>query len=197
MMERIGGWLAEAGPLTIVGFCAIGAGLLLLCLWHLNKPESPSASIVRLDRDEFGNTFRRFEPAPTGKHADVRLARDTGHVGRRRYAGTEDEGTRRLWPTTSAARSRVVTIGPEGIEDGDHARTARRIRQVEEEHVEEESREDRERREDESGTFPYGEESRAYPEASREVAQARWFRNSVSGEYVFIDEHGRRVDFDS
>lgn len=124
--------------------------------------------------------------------------------GTHRLEGDSQEHTRRLMPTTQAARARVVLIGPEGIERDEEASRAHRTgetgrvrRAPAEGHVEEEGGADRERGQLPREAVADGEEGGADESRSRaEVASARWFRNAVTGEYIFLDEHGQRITFD-
>lgn len=216
MMSAIGGFLAEGGIFTVIGFCAIGAGLCLLGMWWLTRPEDGRTGVhrdpVRTESGEFPVFVPANRTSPEARHASPLLARDNGHVAKRRFEGTEDEGTRRLWPTTNVARSRVVTIGPNGIEEGrsaevEEGQAARRAHHAGESprvridagqgDEQEEGGADRERREDEGRPVAHGKEGGADAQTAREVAQARWFHNAVTGEYIFLDEQGRRVDWAS
>lgn len=195
-MTELARWLDN--PLVLVGLCAVvGGGFLFLIGvtftnhydrggYERRHGETKDRPPTLPDTDEpeaDAATFPRFVPAPARHH--------------HRFAGAPDEGTRRLYPTTSAARSRVVMIGPEGIESGNHAGETGRVRPSQNEDVEEEGSEDRERREDEGGTIRNGEEGGAYTEAPQSVACpiAGWYRNTDTGEYVFVDEFGRKVDW--
>lgn len=80
-------------------------------------------------------------------------------------------------------------------DSGYHAIATARVRVPQEAYVKEESRAYRERWQDEGRPFPYGEEGRAHPEASQAITKI--FRNDITGEVVFVDEAGRRVEFES
>lgn len=181
-VDRIGGFLAEAGIYTLIGFCAIGAGLCLLAIYWVTKDDYRPVR-VRPESDRDAKPWM----LDSGGQPIVKKAKH-------RYEGAPDEGTRLLMPVTNTARSRVVMIGEEGLERGDYPGTTRRIRQPQEEDVQEESREDSERREDEGRPLQDGEEGGTDEEAPGKV---RAFRNDVTGEIIMLDEFNRRIEFES
>jgi hypothetical protein len=192
MMTEIGRFLAEGGIFTVIGFCAIGAGLCLLGCWHLTRPE-----------DGRKGDHRRPAPAAAKPWQLDTDGHPIVHVPAHRFAGTPGEETRRLMPITQAARARVVLIGPEGIIDDEEAsrahraRTEGRVRRAPAQgYDEEEGGADCERGQLPREAVADGEEGGADTEDARPTL-ARWFRNAVTGEYIFVDEWGRKVDFDS
>lgn len=200
-MTEFGRWLSD--PLVLVGLCAIfGGGILCAVAW---------AFTGEYERGGYESVHRRPDP----KKAEPWMVDSGGqpivHRPRHQFAGTPDERTRNLMPYVAASRARVVYLKAleeeenaevekrEAARWSHHPGTSSRVRIAEEEDEQEEGREDRERGEDEGRPEGYGEESRAYPQEAPQVATARerWFRNAVTGEYIFLDEYGRRVDFRS
>lgn len=180
-----GAWLVVIG----VTFIVVGGLVMLLSkVWHDNYEAGGHDANHRRPR-----VLEPWHVEPSGENVIVTERPRPKH----QLNGGPDEGTRRLMPVTNAARSRVVLIGPEGIEDGNHAGTSGRVRQSQKEDEQEEGSEDRECRQDEGRPLEDGEEGGAYPEAARPVGVERWFRNTVTGEYIFVDRYGRRVDFDA
>jgi len=195
MMAELARWLSN--PLVLVGLCAIiGGGLLLFVGWAF------TGEYERGGRESVHRRPRQMKPwhrEPTGEQATLP---QTQAPARHRLDTVREETTNLgayVDTRHTSARSRVVMIGEDGLERGDYPGTTRRVRQAEKEHGEEEGSEDRERRQDEGRTVEDGEEGGSDTEAARPVGDAnlRWFRNTVTGEIVMVNERGERIDWDS
>jgi hypothetical protein len=191
-------------PMTIVCLCGIGGGLALgVCAWAFTgeyekggyesvhkRPTLSKAKPWMLDTDGHAIVKPPDTQAPARHRLDT-IQEETTNLGA--YVDT----------LRATARSRVVMIGPEGIIDDEEAsrthrtgETGRVRRAPAERHVEEEERPDSERGELPREAVEDGEEGSAHEEVPAVVnGNARWFRNTVTGEYVFIDEAGRRVEW--
>jgi uncharacterized membrane protein len=189
--------LSESKWLIAIGLALIifgGILVLLAKVWHDEyEVGGHDPNHARPVRDEDAKPWM----LDSGGHPIVERPRH-----HHRLEGDADEGTRRLWPTTSTARSRVVMIGPEGIEDDEAAsRTHRtgetgRVRRAPAEgHVEEEGGADRERGQLPREAVADGEEGGADPEGAR--AAVRVFRNDATGEIIMLDAEGRKIEWSS
>ena len=187
MTAELARWLSN--PLVVVGLCAIAGGLLLAFLAWAFTGEYEKGGYEERHAATKGRepTF----PATTEPEADAAVGRH-----HHRFAGAPDEGTRRLWPTTNTARSRVVLIGPEGIESGEeearrthHAGEDTRVRvDARKGHVEEEGGADRERGEDEGRAVAHGEEGGAHEEEARTLTG--WFYVMPTDRFILLDSRG-------
>jgi hypothetical protein len=188
-------------PMTIVCLCGIGGGLALgVCAWAFTGEYEKGGyeSVHRRPQE-----MKPWHVEPSGERP---IIPSTQAPARHRLDTIREETTNLgAWVDTlhASARSRVVMIGPEGIVDDEEAsRTHRtgetgRVRRAPAEgHVEEEERPDSERGKLPCEAVADGEEGSAHEEVPAVVnGNARWFRNTVTGEYVFIDEAGHRVEW--
>jgi hypothetical protein len=177
-------------PLTLVGLCAVIGGILLLVTaWAF------TGEYERGGRDSQHRRPRKLEPWHVEPSGERPIVPDTKVSARHRLDTVREETTNlgAYAADVASARARVVMIGPEGIEDGNHTRTTRRLRQVEKEHGEEEGRAHRERGEDESRPLEDGEEG----SGDAEAPSLSWFRHPGTGEYIFVDAAGRQVEWDN
>jgi hypothetical protein len=180
------------GAFVLIGVVLIVFGVILAVLahtWHVHYEEGGF--------DPAHERPKKPEPwhrEPSGEF----LIRRPKH----QLNGGPDEGTRRLMPTTATARSRVVMIGPEGIEDGQEAERAHRagpegcVRRAPGAGAHEEvGRPDSERGQHAREAVTDGEEGGADAQGAKAVE--RFFKNTVTGEIIFLDAQGRRVDFEA
>jgi hypothetical protein len=207
LVAEIGRWLND--PIVIVALCAIfgGAGLMVVA-WAFTREEHSYAD----SQHRRPMVPERWHRDPFGGPATLVPARSTQAPARHRF-DTMGMSTTRLggYPTAARAMVRDTDTTPRRlapdwvermrIEDDEEtsgsyrAGETGRVRRAPEEGLhEEEGSADRERGELAPQAFEDGEEgSEDAGEARPEVA--RWFRNAVTGEYIFLDEYGRRVDF--
>lgn len=189
-------------PITLLCLCAIGGGLAFgIVAWAFTGEYEKGGYEPVHVRPKTPEPWDR-EP-DSGEFSVIAARVDTKEPARHR-ADTMGGETTRLDAYTRTARARVVLIGPEGLSRDEEASGAYRAgsaqylrRATPEGDVEEEERPDRERGELPREAVEDGEEGGEDETVPPLAGQARWFRNTVTGEYVFVDEFGRRIDFEA
>lgn len=212
LVAEIGRWLND--PIVICGLIAIfgGGGAFVIALAFGREDYPYKDSTHR--RPKAGVPLEPWMREPlTGERASIVPPRPNTQVSARHRFDTMGGGTRRLTPYPPSARAMVRDVdttprrlAPDWVErmriDDEEAswsyragETGRVRRAPAERDVEEEGGADRERRELPREAVAYGEESREDTRTARPEID-RFFKNTITGEVVFLDSMGRRIDFD-
>lgn len=196
MMADLGRFLDD--PLVLVALCAIGGGLMMgVVAWAFTG-----------EYEKGGYESVHVRPKQMKPWSVEPIPVDTKEPARHRLDTTEGRTTRLdAYARTGSARARVVMIGPEGLSRDEEASGTHRTGTAEylrrspvEGDEQEEGGEDRERGQLPREAVEDGEEGGADTEGPARptlAGQARWFRNAVTGEYIFVDEYGNRIDFEA